>query len=156
MIKTEKLGEIRTKMIDEVKKADELKVILGFGWGAELTGKLAFNPSEDLKIGDEVKVIIERVYEEPEPEEEKEAVTGEAAVASETEGGEKASTDKLPEPLKAESAEPGTAGKASEPLEAEVKVGAAEAPEPLKAEGIGESPAGEIKRSDSKSVEGGM
>ena len=72
MIKTEKLGEVKTKIIDEVKKTDELKVLLRFGWGAELTGRLSLNPSEDLKIGDEIKVIVERVYEEPEPEEEKE------------------------------------------------------------------------------------
>jgi hypothetical protein len=90
MIKTEKLGEIQTKMIDEVKKTDELKVALLFGWGAEITGKLAFNPSEDLKVGDGIKVIVERVYEEPEPEPAEEAAIGEAAESPAVEGGEEA------------------------------------------------------------------
>ena len=93
MIKSVKLGEIQTKIIDEVKKTDELKVLLRIGWGVgETIGKLAFNPSEDLKIGDEIKVIIEKVYEEIEKEEEN-------------------TTEEVSEPLKAEGEEEGTAEK---------------------------------------------
>jgi hypothetical protein len=124
MIKTDKLGEVQTKIIDEVKKTDELKVLLRYGWGAEeITGKLVFNPSEDLKAGDEVKVIIERVYEEPEPEEEKEKVAGQAAETPEAEGGEEANvTTEESEPLKVD----------------EEKEATTEESEPPKAEGGGE------------------
>lgn len=121
MIKTVKLGEVQTKIIDEVKKTDELKVLLRFGWGGELTGKIAFNPSEDLKVGDEVKVVIERVYEEPEPEEEKEKVAGEVTEAPEAEGEEEAAAEEVSEPLKEEGVEEAPTDELAKPLKVEDK-----------------------------------
>ena len=121
MIETVKLGEIQTKVIDGVKTTDELKVLLRIGWGAETTSKLAFKPAEDLKVGDGLRVTIEKIYEvkEPEPEE----------VAAE----------EAPEPLKAEAEEEAKIGGVSEPvkMESEDKVATDEASEPLKTEAEG-------------------
>ncbi len=110
MIKTVKLGEIQTKIIDEVKKTDELKVLLRIGWGAETTGKLTFNPAEDLKTSDEIKVTIDKVYEEIEIEEEKEATAEEVSEPPKAEG-EEATAKEVSEPLKAEGGEEGPAEK---------------------------------------------
>jgi hypothetical protein len=120
MIKMVKLGEIKTKIIDEVKKTDELKVLLRMGWGLEITGRLAFSPSEDLKIGDEIKVIIEKVYKEPEPEAEEEAVAGEEITEDlKAEGEKKVTAEEVTEPLKAEGEEEATADEIAEPLKTE-------------------------------------
>jgi hypothetical protein len=119
MIKTLKLGEIQTKVIDGVKSTDELKVLLRYGCGAEITGKLSFNPSEDLRIGDEVKVIIEKVYEEREMEEEKEAATRELSEPLKAEGEEGVANSTVPEQLKVEGERGSVTEEASEPLKAE-------------------------------------
>lgn len=66
-----KLGEVQMEMTSDVKMSEELKVLLRWGWGAETTGKLAFKPSEDLKVGDGIKVTIEKVVVTPDPVEEK-------------------------------------------------------------------------------------
>jgi hypothetical protein len=147
MIKTVKLGEIKTKIIDEVKKTDELKVLLRMGWGLEITGRLAFSPSEDLKIGDEIKVIIEKVYKEPEPEAEEEAVAGEEVTeALEAEGEGEVPTEEITEDLKAEGEKKVTAEEVTEPLKAEgeEEATADEIAEPLKTEGGEEETAEKI------------
>ena len=87
---TVKLGEIQTKIIDDVKKTDELKVLLRIGWGAETTSNLSFKPTEELKIGDEIKVTIEKVYEETETEEEKGVTAAEVSEPIKAEGEEDA------------------------------------------------------------------
>ena len=107
MIKTIKIGEVQTKIIDEVKKTDELKVLLRIGWGAETTSTLKFNPPEDLKIGDKIKVIIEKLYEEIEKEEE--VTTEEASEIPKTEGEEEATAEEASETPKAEGEEETTA-----------------------------------------------
>ena len=138
MIKTIKLGEVQTKVIEGVKSTDELKVLLRYGWGAEITGKLAFNPSEDLNIGDEVKVIIEKVYEEKEIEKEKEPVAEELSEQLKAEGEEGTATvEETSAPIKMEGEEDVAAGMVPEPLEVEGKGGAVteEASEPTKTEG---------------------
>jgi hypothetical protein len=66
-----KLGEVQFKMTGDVKTTEDLKVLLRWGWGAETTNKMAFKPSEELKIGDGIKVTIEKVVIVPDPVEEK-------------------------------------------------------------------------------------
>lgn len=65
-----KLGEVQFAMTGDVKTTDDLKVLLRWGWGAETTNKMAFKPSEELKIGDGLKVTIEKVVIVPDPVEE--------------------------------------------------------------------------------------
>ncbi|MFA5628789.1 MAG: hypothetical protein WC958_00785 [Dehalococcoidales bacterium] len=79
-----KIGEVQLEVTGEVKTSEELKVMLLWGWGAETTGKLSFNPSEDLKVGDGLKVTIEKVVIIPDPiEEEPEEVVAEAGECQE-------------------------------------------------------------------------
>ena len=66
-----KLGEVQLEITGEVKTTEDLKVLLRWGWGAETTNKMAFKPSEDLKIGDGIKVTVEKVVIVPDPVEEK-------------------------------------------------------------------------------------
>ena len=82
MIKTVKIGEIKTEMVGDINKTDVMNVFLRIGWGAETTSRIAFKPTEDLKAGDGIQVTIEKMYEEPELNEEKEAATGEVTEAS--------------------------------------------------------------------------
>lgn len=56
-----KLGEVQLETTADVKKTEDLKVLLRIGWGAETTGKISFKPSEDLNKGDKVKVTIEKL-----------------------------------------------------------------------------------------------
>ena len=86
-----KLGEVQLEMTGDVKTTEDLKVLLRWGWGAETTNKMSFKPSEELKVGDGIKVTIEKVVVVPDPVEEKveetpvEVVEGQEPVA-ETEG----------------------------------------------------------------------
>ena len=86
-----KLGEVQLEMTGDVKTTEDLKVLLRWGWGAETTNKMSFKPSEELKVGDGIKVTIEKVVVIPDPVEEKveetpgEAVEEQEAVAG-TEG----------------------------------------------------------------------
>jgi len=108
---TVKLGEIQTKIIDDVKKTDELKVLLRIGWGAETTSNLSFKPTEDLKIGDEIKVTIEKVYEDTETEGEEEATAAEVSESLKAEDEEAVTAAEVSEPLKTDDEEEGTAEK---------------------------------------------
>lgn len=97
MVKTVKIGEIQTEMIGDINTTDVMNVFLRVGWGAETTSRIAFKPAEDLNTGDGIRVTIEKVYEEPEPEEEKETATGEAVDAPEAEGGGEVPVDEVAE-----------------------------------------------------------
>ena len=55
-----KLGEVQSKMSADVKKTENLKVRLQVNW-SDKTKEVTFNPSEDLKKGDKVKITIEKV-----------------------------------------------------------------------------------------------
>ena len=66
-----KLGEVQLEMTGDVKTTEDLKVLLRWGWGAETTNKMSFKPSEELKVGDGIKVTIEKVVVVPDPVEEK-------------------------------------------------------------------------------------
>lgn len=92
MEKTVKIGEIETEMTGDISTSDILNVFLRIGWGAETTTKMEFNPAEDLNTGDGIRVIIEKVYQEPEPEPEVAAaeVTGEAKAECEAPAAEAA------------------------------------------------------------------
>lgn len=94
MEKTIKIGEIETEMIGDIGVDDILNVFLRIGWGAETTTRIEFKPAEALKAGDGVKIVIEKVYQEPESEPaeaageakaEGEVPAAEAAPAGETE-----------------------------------------------------------------------
>jgi hypothetical protein len=84
----EKLGEVQMEMTSDVKTSEELKVLLRWGWGAETTGKLVFKPSEELKVGDGIKVTVEKVVIVPDPVEEKTEET-----ATETEAAEETAVE---------------------------------------------------------------
>ena len=54
-----KLGEVQSKMSADVKKTEELSVSLKVSYSDKLE-TVTFKPSEDLKKGDTVKIIIEK------------------------------------------------------------------------------------------------
>ena len=55
-----KLGEVQSEMTADVKKTEELKVILQVSWSDKMK-VITFKPSEDLKKGDKVKITVEKV-----------------------------------------------------------------------------------------------
>jgi hypothetical protein len=66
-----KIGEVQgKKLLRDVSKMDELKVLLRVIWNNK-TNEVAFNPIEDMKMGDEIKVTIVKVSEAPKTDDEK-------------------------------------------------------------------------------------
>ena len=58
---TVKLGEAMSGVTtSEVKKTDDLRVLLRVGW-TDRSKEIAFKPSEDLKMGDKIKITVEKV-----------------------------------------------------------------------------------------------
>lgn len=55
-----KLGEVQSEMTADVKKTDNLKVLLRVDWSDKMK-EITFKPSEDLKRGDKVKISIEKM-----------------------------------------------------------------------------------------------
>ncbi|MFI5341813.1 MAG: hypothetical protein ACHQ7N_18475 [Candidatus Methylomirabilales bacterium] len=55
-----KIGECQSEMTGDVKKTEDLKVVLQVAWSARMK-EITFKPSEDLKKGDKVKITIEKV-----------------------------------------------------------------------------------------------
>ncbi|MCX5999676.1 MAG: hypothetical protein NTU41_08840 [Chloroflexi bacterium] len=55
-----KIGEVQSEMTADVKKTEDLKVLLKLNWGDKMK-EVLFKPSEDLKKGDKVKITIEKV-----------------------------------------------------------------------------------------------
>jgi len=94
MIRLEKIGEIETEMTGDITTNDTMNVLLRIGWGAETTTGMTIKPAEDLHTGDGVRVIIEKIIEEPDPEPEPrpeaEAAAGEAAETPEAAAGTEA------------------------------------------------------------------
>ena len=133
-------------MIGDINTTDVMNVFLRIGWGAETTSRIAFKPTEDLKTGDEIKVIIEKVYEEPEPEAKEEVPAGEVSTPLGTESKEEAAVSEVDVPLETEGKEEVSA-EISEPSKAEDKKKATvdEVPETTsEAEGGGEGTAEKI------------
>jgi hypothetical protein len=70
MITTKKIGELETRIIENVKTTEDLSVLLRIGWGAETTSRMSFKPASELKTGDTLSVTIEKlieIKEEPKP-----------------------------------------------------------------------------------------
>lgn len=55
-----KIGEVQSEMTADVKKTEDLKVLLRVSWSDKLK-EVTFKPSEDLKKGDKIKITIEKV-----------------------------------------------------------------------------------------------
>ncbi|MGQ9546047.1 MAG: hypothetical protein ACUVTR_02640 [Dehalococcoidia bacterium] len=55
-----KIGQIESEMTADVKKTEDLKVLLRVSWSDKLK-EVTFKPSEDLKKGDKIKVTVEKV-----------------------------------------------------------------------------------------------
>jgi hypothetical protein len=55
-----KLGEVQSEMTADVKKTEDLKVVLKVSWSDKMK-EITFKPSEDLKKGDKVKITVEKV-----------------------------------------------------------------------------------------------
>lgn len=55
-----KIGEVQSKVSDDVKKTDEVNVDFKVSYSSKLE-TVKFKPSEDLKKGDTVKITIEKV-----------------------------------------------------------------------------------------------
>ena len=55
-----KLGEVQSEMTADVKKTDNMKVLLRVDWSDKMK-EITFKPSEDLKKGDKVKISIEKM-----------------------------------------------------------------------------------------------
>ncbi len=55
-----KIGEIQSEITGDVKKTEDLKLLLRVGWSDKLK-EVTFKPAEDLKKGDKLKVTIEKM-----------------------------------------------------------------------------------------------
>ena len=55
-----KLGEVQSEMTADVKKTDNLKVLLRVDWSDKMK-EITFKPSEDLKKGNKVKITVEKM-----------------------------------------------------------------------------------------------
>ncbi len=55
-----KIGEVQSEMTADVKKTEDLKVLLRVSWSDKLK-EVTFKPSEDLKKGDKIKITVEKV-----------------------------------------------------------------------------------------------
>ena len=55
-----KIGEVQSEMTANVKKTEDLKVVLRVGWSDRIK-EITFKPGEDLKKGDKIKVTLEKV-----------------------------------------------------------------------------------------------
>jgi hypothetical protein len=54
-----KLGEVQSEMTADVKKTEDLKVLLRVSWSDKMK-EISFKPSADLKKGDKVKITVEK------------------------------------------------------------------------------------------------
>ncbi|MDD5511140.1 MAG: hypothetical protein PHI12_10075 [Dehalococcoidales bacterium] len=55
-----KLGEVQSEITADVKKTDNLKVLLRVDWTDKMK-EITFKPSQDLKKGDKVRISVEKV-----------------------------------------------------------------------------------------------
>jgi hypothetical protein len=79
-----KIGEAQGKQaIRDVDKTDELRVLLRVIWKKK-SEEVAFNPAEDIKTGDEIKVTVIKVSEAPKAGGEEEATAKEASESLKT------------------------------------------------------------------------
>jgi hypothetical protein len=60
-----KIGEAQgKKAMRDIYKTDELKVLLRVIWKNK-TEEVTFNPTEDIKMGDEIKVTVVKISDAP-------------------------------------------------------------------------------------------
>jgi len=55
-----KIGEVTEEMIADVKKTEDMKVLLRVGY-SDKTKETTFKPLEDLKKGNKVKITVEKI-----------------------------------------------------------------------------------------------
>lgn len=55
-----KLGEAQAQMTSDVKKTEDVRVLLRVNW-TDKSKEISFKPSENLKMNDKIKVTIEKV-----------------------------------------------------------------------------------------------
>ena len=55
-----KIGEVQSELTADVKKTESIKVGLSVSYSDKLK-EIKFNPSEDLKKGDKVKITVEKL-----------------------------------------------------------------------------------------------
>jgi uncharacterized Zn finger protein len=55
-----KIGEVTNEMTADVKKTEDIKVLLRVGY-SDKTKETTFKPLEDLKKGDKVKITVEKI-----------------------------------------------------------------------------------------------
>jgi uncharacterized Zn finger protein len=55
-----KIGEVTSEMTADVNKTDAMKVSLKVSY-SDKTKETTFNPLEDLKKGDKVKITVEKI-----------------------------------------------------------------------------------------------
>jgi len=68
-----KIGEAQVRMSADISNEDEPRVLLRANWkNTNKTNEVAFKPAEDLKIGDEIKVTIEKISAAPKTDDNKE------------------------------------------------------------------------------------
>ena len=66
-----KIGEVQgKKTLRNISKTEELRVLLRVIWKNK-TNEVAFNPAEDIKMGDEIKVTVVKISEAPKTDDEK-------------------------------------------------------------------------------------
>ncbi|MFA5628790.1 MAG: hypothetical protein WC958_00790 [Dehalococcoidales bacterium] len=58
------IGQVERKVTTDVPASDELRALLRVVWTAK-SGEVVFNPAEDLKRGDIIRVTVEKVSEAP-------------------------------------------------------------------------------------------
>ena len=74
-----KIGEAQGKQaMKNINKTDELRVLLRVVWKKK-SEEVAFNPAEDIKRGDEIKVTVMKVSEAPKAEGVEEATAEEVS-----------------------------------------------------------------------------
>jgi hypothetical protein len=56
-----KIGEVLAEMTGDVKKTENLGILLRVGHSGWKAKEVTFTPSEDLKKGDKVKITVEKV-----------------------------------------------------------------------------------------------
>ena len=58
------IGQAQSKMTSDIPKEEQVRVLLRVNWTAK-SEEVPFNPDEDLKVGDRVKVTMEKISEAP-------------------------------------------------------------------------------------------
>jgi len=55
-----KLGEVQTMMTSDVKKSEDVRVLLRVNW-TDKSKEISFKPSQDLEMNDKIKVTVEKL-----------------------------------------------------------------------------------------------